>query len=227
MLMAAAAAAAGDHGMSPRSDPADYAAHSAAKGVTIAASLVPADQLKKLFSADIGRNYVVLEVAVYPAAGIEPEVATSDFALRTPPDATTMRAAGAEAVAAGTIPYDTHTRSAPSSMPGNVQVYTESTIGYETGGYGRKGGVYAGGGAAVTNYPPPQPSPSSAPSKDQRRDELQIALQDKGLPEGRIVAPVAGYLYFPKPSARHKIDTYELAWYGADGTLRLKVRADR
>jgi len=227
MLMAAAVAAAGEHGMAPRSDPADYAAHSTAKGVTIAASVIPADQLKKLFSADIGRGYVVFEVAVYPAAGVEPEVAVSDFTLRTPPDATTMRAAGAEAVAAGTIPYDKHTPSQPTSLPGNINVYTESTIGYETGGNGRRGGVYTGGGVAVTNYPTPAPPPSSSPSKDQRRDELQIALQDKALPEGRIAAPVAGYLYFPKPASRHKIDNYELAWYGADGTVRLKVRADR
>jgi hypothetical protein len=226
-LMSAAVAVAGEHGMTPRSDPADYAAHSSAKGVTIAASLIPADQLKKVFSADVSRGYVVFEVAVYPSTGVEPEVATNDFTLRTPPEATTMRAAGAEAVAASAIPYDKHTPSTPSSAPGNVHVYTESTIGYESGGNGRRGGVYTGGGVTVTNYPPPAAPPSSSSSKDQRRDELQIALQDKALPEGRVAAPVAGYLYFPKPSSRHKIDTYELAWYGQDGTIRLQVRADR
>ena len=213
--------------MTPRSDPADYAAHSSAKGVTIAASLLPADQLKKLFSADVSHGYVVFEVAVYLAAGAEPEVATNDFTLRTPPDATTMRATGAEAVAAVVIPYDKHTAASTPSAPGNIHVYNESTIGYDSGGYGRRGGVYAGGGVTVTNYPPPAGPPSSSSSKDQRRDELQIALQDKALPEGRAAAPVAGYLYFPKSSSRHKFDTYELAWYGQQGTVRLQVRAEK
>jgi hypothetical protein len=66
----------------------------------------------------------------------------------------------------------------------------------------------------VTNYPPPPPSPPpGAPAKDQRRYDLEIALGSKALPAGQITQPIAGYLYFPKPTTRHKGDPYDLALY--------------
>jgi hypothetical protein len=166
---------------------------------------------------------LVFEIAVYPDAAREPEISPGDFMLRALPDTSTMRPAEANVVAAAVIPYD-KPRTAPTAMPGNVHVYTEATIGYESGGPYRRGGVYTGGGVAVTNAPPgPPPPPVSA--KDQARDDLQISLADKGLKAGRVQRPLAGYLYFPKPAAKGKVQAYEITYFGPDAPTRLVVKA--
>lgn len=200
-------------GITPRPSPADYPASKTVGGMTVAAALVPAEQAKKIFGADVSHaGYVVFEVAIYPEKDRLPEVTPADFMLRMGPDGGTMRPSEPSVVASSTIPYDKdHQATPPPSLPGNVHVYTESTIGYESGPYHR--GVYTGGGVMVTNYPPPPPPPPGAPAKDQRRYDLEMALGAKALPAGQITQPVAGYLYFPKPIVRHKGDPYDLALY--------------
>jgi len=36
---------------------------------------------------------------------------------------------------------------------------------------------------------------------------------------------VAGYLYFPKPTARQKNTAYEITWYGNDKQVHLTIPA--
>ena len=216
MCFTAVLACAQNPGITPRPGAADYPASKTLGGMTVAAALVPADQARKIFGENIDRaGYVVFEVAVYPEKDRRPEVTPADFMLRMGPAGGTMRPSEPNVVAASTIPYDKqhHQTAPPPSLPGDVHVYTESTIGYESGPYRR--GVYTGGGVVVTNYPPPPPPPPppGAPPKDQRRYELEMALAAKALPAGQITQPVAGYLYFPKPPARHKGEPYDLALY--------------
>jgi hypothetical protein len=224
--LAAATLLAQNGGLAPRPNAADYPARTTIKSATVAAALVAPEQVRKIFAADLSHaGYVVFEVAIYPEQNRPLDLTPADFMLRVPPDGSTMRPAEPAVVAAATIPYDKHT-SNPPSLPGKVQVYTETTIGYESGGPYRRGGVYTGGGVGVGvgDHPvPPPPPPSSPKSKDQARDELEALLSAKALPAGRIAQPVAGYLYFPKPSSKHKIDRYELTWL-AEETARLTVK---
>jgi len=224
--LAAAVALAQSGGMTPRPNPSDYPAHAATKTATVAAALVPPEQVRRIFGADLTHaGYVVFEVAVYPDPNAQVDLTPADFALRVPPGGSTMRPAEPQVVAAATIPYDKHTPD-PTSLPGNVHVYTEATIGYESGGPYRRGGVYTGGGVGVgVGDPPGAPRPSGNPqSKDQARDELEARLAAKALPAGRLNQAVAGYLYFPKPADKRKADRYELAWYGEE-SARLVVKA--
>jgi hypothetical protein len=222
--LAAAVALAQNGGLTPRPNASDYPVHAATKAATVAAALVPPEQVRRIFGADLSHSgYVIFEVGVYP----EPngaDLTPADFALRVPPGGSTMRPAEPAVVAAATIPYDKHTPD-PTSLPGNVHVYTEATIGYESGGPYRRGGVYTGGGVGVgVGNPPGAPPPSGNPqSKDQARDELEARLAAKALPAGRLTQPVAGYLYFPKPNDKRKADRYELTWYG-DETARLVLK---
>ena len=53
---------------------------------------------------------------------------------------------------------------------------------------------------------------------------MQQELEEKGLPEGPAVRPVAGYLYFPFPPGKQKTVTYELQYNGAAGRVRVNLK---
>src|SRR5271155_5321356 len=71
-----------DTGMPPRGASTDYPVHGSASAATIAAAIVPANQVSKMFSPEIGKQYIVVEVAIYPEAGVPFDVESADFALR-------------------------------------------------------------------------------------------------------------------------------------------------
>ena len=220
--IAALPAFAQNPGITPRPAAPDYPAHATVKNLTIGAAIVPAAEVKKIFAADLDKaGYVVLEIAVYPDKDRQPDVTPADFMLRIQSGSSTMRPAEPSVVAVATVPYDKN-QGAPPSLPGKVQVYTESTIGYESGPYHR--GVYTATGVGVGIGDPPIPPPPPGPSKDQVRDDLETLLSTKSLPAGQAAQPIAGYLYFPKPAARHKSGAYELAWYGPDASAKLLLK---
>jgi hypothetical protein len=70
-----AIAAAAQTGVPPRSACSDYPSHSGPAG----ASIVPADQIGKVFSKSIARDYVVLEFAVCPPPGQSIDLSSARF----------------------------------------------------------------------------------------------------------------------------------------------------
>jgi len=221
MPLAATLAIAGA-GLAPRSAPSEYPAHAYVGRLAVAAAAISADQAKKIFGARIDQaGYVVFEVALYPEAGSDVTVSLGDFALRLGADGSTMRAAEPNVVAVATVPdpaFDQH------KTPAKVHVSTESTIGYESGTYGRPGGVYTSQGVGVSNYPDPPPPPPNTAARDHARDQLEQTLADKQLPTGLITRPVAGYLYFPKPNGHARKDAgYQFSWLGEIGQARMTV----
>ncbi len=216
-----AALAIAGSGLAPRGSPSDYPAHANAGQLTLAAAAVSADQAKKIFGARIHQaGYLVFEVALYPEKGSEATVSLDDFTLSLGADSSTMRAAEPDVVAVAVVPYPAIRQP---DLPGKVHVGTESTIGYESGGYGRPGGVYAGQGVSVSNYPDQPPAPPNTVTKDASRDQVEQSLRAKQLPTGRITQPVAGYLYFPKPSGRARKDGFQLSWFGETAQAKMTV----
>jgi hypothetical protein len=71
-----------DTGVPPRDASTDYSAHGPAAAATIAADIIPANQVAKMFSSEISKDYIVVEVAIYPDNGVPFDVKLSDFALR-------------------------------------------------------------------------------------------------------------------------------------------------
>jgi hypothetical protein len=216
-------AAAGDEsGIRPRPDVSDYPAHSAAGGVTLAAALVPHDQVSKLFATDLNHDgYLVMEVAVYLESGREVQLASRDFLLASGSDGATVRPASADTIAAR---YDRKHQPPGIGKPGNIQVYNTATIGYESGTYDgqRRSGVYTGTGVGVGVG---DPGPAAVPPASTGPDgyEIQRELAGKALPEGRMDHVVAGYLYFPKPSGKVGKSGYRLTWYGPESQVHLTV----
>jgi hypothetical protein len=213
-------------GIRPRESSADYTANKKISGVTVAAAVIPPDQVKKLFATDLNAGYIVIEVAIYPEAGNEIDVSSGDFLLRVGSNPAIVRSASARAIAAAL-----QRKSTPPEIrrKSDISVYPTATIGYESGTdtYGRRrSGVYtaAGVGVGVGDDPngtaPPRPA-----STDRDRTTMEKELADKALPEGKTTRAVAGYLYFPKPTVRQRNAAREITWYGIDRRVHLTIPA--
>ena len=226
-LLAGLVLADDESGIRPRESSADYPMHQKVSGVTVAAAVIPPDQVKKLFATDLNAGgYIVIEVAIYPEAGNEIDVSSGDFLLRVGSNPAIVRNASARAIAAAL-----QRKSMPPEIrrKGDISVYPTATIGYESGtdSYGRRrSGVYTAAGVGVgvgddlSAAAPPRPA-----STDRDRTTMENELADKALPEGKTTRAVAGYLYFPKPTGRQRNAAYELTWYRIDRQVHLTIPA--
>ena len=206
-------------GIHPRSRPEDYAVHMQSRGLTIAARVLPADEVKHLFAFDISRDYVVFEVACYPESNERLQLQADDFVVKTNDKSELAHRTDPQTIAARL-----QQKSAPK--PSSPTVYTEANVGYESGTDPYTGrrvhGVYTGGGVGVSTYPVPQyPTPGGYP---QDRELLESQLGSKSLPEGTFTAPVAGYLYFPTSLLKKKSNgSYLLQYQSADMSSRIDL----
>jgi hypothetical protein len=213
-------------GIRPRESSADYPASQKVSGVTLAAAVIPPDQVKKLFATDLNAGgYIVIEVAIYPEADAEIDVSSGDFLLRADSNPAIVRNASAGAIAAAL-----QRKSTPPEIrrKSDISVYPTATIGYESGTdpYGRRrGGVYTAAGVGVGVGDPNATAPPRPASTDRDRTIMEQELADKALPEGKTRRAVAGYLYFPKPTARQRNTAYEISWYGIERPVHLTIPA--
>jgi len=204
-------AAAGDpSGVPLRPLPSNYPARQSAQTATIAAAIVPSDQTAKMFSPEITRQYIVVEVAVYPESGHTVDVKPLLFTLRIGD-----RFSNAEQ------PGDV---AAPPPSPSPV-VGRSTGVTTETGvAYGRTTGPVNGrsnqnletySSVAVTNGGASQPAP---PSSNSGPDPRVVAdrLWNKALPEGQTAKAVAGYVYFARYAKKRKSDALELSYSDTD-----------
>jgi len=214
-FLVASLAAADDSSVSPRPKPADYPIHASAKTAVIAAAIVPPEQVKKLFSGDIAKQYVVVEVAVYPENGKTLEVDLFDFELKA-----------GEQILRASAPRDFTTAWPSAKNPSignrgpNVTAETGVIVDRETdpvtGRPRTSVGTYQG--VAVSNYPRPDP-PSQQPTNSKQSD-IEDKIRQMALPEGPAKAPVAGYVYFRYHT--HKQDSFALNYSNDDGSVDLK-----
>ena len=198
---------AGDTGLTPRGSPADYPVYQSTSNSTIAAVRVKSEQVAKTLSTGIDRNYVVVEVAIYPNDGATVDVQYSDFALRL---------AGQQE----TFPHTPKEASVPwrenGGIKDRVQVTTETGVIVATqkdpvNGRQTSVGTYERVGVAVGNpRPPDQTRPGPDPSA------VEEKLRARALPQGKMSMAVAGYLYFPRPLKNPKNNSSTLV-YSKDG----------
>ena len=237
LLLAAAPLLPAQPGIPVRPAPTDYATRNVQDGITVAATVVPPDQVRKLFSKDLNHEgYVVVEVAVYPAAGRPLDVTPDEFTLKVGATGAILQSQTPAAIASGDK-RATQAKTGPPQLPDKVHVYNTATIGYESrsnGPYGRQGGVYTGTSTTVgvgdNPYPPGPGGPQTQPAPRGAKPDWTAAKQEleaKELPEGRTAEPVAGYLYFLKASTKEKRPDHELTWYRTAGTIRLSIPAPK
>ena len=182
-------AAADDTGVAPRAKPSDYPAHEKVKTTVLAAALVPADQAKKMFSSEISKAYIVVEVAVYPGAGQSFDVDRLDFSLNSSDQV--LHASNPRDVA---NPWQDKHAGIPSRGP-NVSGETGVEVAHGTDPVtGRpRTSVATYEGVAVSNYPADPAPPAPRGNSDQSAAQK---VRDMALGQGLTSKPVAGYLYF-------------------------------
>ncbi len=200
---------AGDRsGITARSNVTDYPVHMVADGFSIGAVVLTPDQVNRLFVTDLNRGYVVVEVGLYPAKGQKVDIARNGFVLR---NVNAYLRPVEPKVIAGVLQ-----KSGGSKR--QVTLYPTAEVGYDSGPRpydpyydgNRGGGLRTGVGVGVGlgNSAP-------APTSEADRKTMERELTDKGLPEGSVSAPVAGYLYFPasheKKNAAYKLE-FQAAW---------------
>jgi hypothetical protein len=214
-VLLASLAAADDTTVSPRPTPTDYPAHDSVKTAALAAAIIPPEQVKKMFSNETSKNYVVVEVAIYPQDGRSFDIDLLDFELKTGDQM--VRASEPRDI--GTMWPSAKNPSIGSRGP-NVTAETGVIVDRETdpvtGRPRTSVGTYQG--VAVSNYPrPDNPTP---PRTNPAQSDIEDKMRRMALPEGPAKAPVAGYLYFRHQ--KRKQDSFALNYSNDDESIDLK-----
>lgn len=201
-----------DPGVPPRAASTDYPVHAPADTATLAAMMIPPNQVDKMFSPEIAKRYIVVEVAIYPESGVPFEIHSADFALRV-----------GERVTRADLPVDVAPwpeRQLNRRLP--VDVTTETGVIYQRSNdpvNGRQQGVGTYSGVDVSSpgqdLPPPPPNPKTDPRL------VYDKIQRFALAEGTTKTAIAGYLYFPQYAKRKKSDEIELKYAKDDVTANL------
>lgn len=217
---------AGSPGIRPRTSVEDYPSHQSTASFAIGAALIPRNDVRKIFAADLNRaGYVVVEVGVYPLAGQDVDVSPDDFMLLTDGGKVATRSVDADAVA-GVIARDrpsarsrsSESRSSEVSVTAGASISRIPVVDPATGRQSHA--TVIGTEESVSNgLPVGYPAPAGAPNPGAIEQEIWA----KSLPDGKTAGAVAGYVYFPKPSGKTN-GAWELILEGAAGRVKLTLQ---
>jgi hypothetical protein len=187
-------------GMPPRAAPSEYQAQEKAGTVTIAAEFmghaVPTPE--HTFSAE---DYVVVEAALFGAAGAHTTLTRDDFSLRVNGKKNVLPSE----------PYELVFKSLkdPEWQPPAPPEESKSS----------KGGLSTGGGGQQDSAPPPPPK---MPFPLRRAMEQQV--QKAAMLEGDRPLPQAGLLFFLYRGKPEGIKSLELIYSGAAGKATVTLQ---
>ncbi len=198
-------------GIKPRKAPNDYAVHSKTPNFAIGAVQLSSTEVEHAFVTELSKKYLVVEVGLYPETKGALNLDRADFVLRVAGTKTLLRAAKPETIAAIMQKRPTKDRE--------IEIYPTAGVGYESGRdpYGRSGGgvvTSVGTGVGIG-------SRQSNGTSEADRKTMETELKDKSLPLENLVKPVAGYLYFPLPSAKKA--AYELEYTANNEVVKLAL----
>lgn len=212
-------------GIRPRAGVADYPSQQKTDAAAVGAAVIPSSEAKKIFAADLrSAGYVVIEVGVFPAPGQDVDLSALDFTLQPEPNSFAERTADVGAIVAAAVKDPSSAiegEGTDVSVTTGVSVehasYPDPVTGRRTGTTVIGEGVGVGvGPSGQTPFPPQNSGPT--------RYQLDQELHAKALPEATITAPVAGYLYFPKPSKNSKHGPWVLQWDTAGGRVNIRLQ---
>jgi hypothetical protein len=203
----------------PRAKPADYPAHTELKTLSLGAEFMVhtfSGNGKTFFVED----YLVVEVAVYPASGSRPMVAHSHF---------TLKINGKRSIAPQPPPFVAASLKYPD-WERKPTLTTEAGVG--------DAGVILGRRRPEPRFPGDNrparerlPNPPRAPGDGNRagieKEEVRAeeVCVEQALPEGVASGPLRGFLYFPhkgKVKDIKKLDLLYAVPEGISATLKLR-----
>ena len=214
-LMCCAAAAFGQ-GTEPKAKPEDYDAHAQARIATIGAEFT-VHSFSRGEAAFIAKDYLVVEVAVFPPKGETLAVQIADFSLRLNSKKEVLQPQPPSMVAASLKHPEWEQPSGPTVTVGGAAGNT----GVVVGGPPRNPTPFPG-----SNPPGHQPtSPAPVPNDTRAGIEKEpvnagVVLAETVFPEGSHHAPVSGFLFFPYKGKISSIKSLELLY--EDAVLKLR-----
>ena len=204
-------------GLPPRPSASDYPARESTPAASFGATIVDPEQVKKYFSPYVSRNWVVVEVGIYPQNGQALDVDFFDFALKLGDEDLARPGTPTEVASVWSDKTPSHPGRGPNVVTETGVVYSSGRDPYN----GRQHGWGTYTGVAVDNDPrvsPPPPSPSGPDPAVIERKAL-----DRALPVGQTSRPVAGYLYFPVSSKKAKAASLALTYSKDNAAIRLAL----
>jgi len=199
-------------GTTPKASPADY------RGGVAQLSL-GAEYMAHSFSGGrqtfIAKDYLVVEVALYPAKGERLVVNAGQFSLRVNSKKQALAPQAPEFVAASLKYPDWDTHPQLEAAAGPIIL-------------GRPQSVerFPGDPEAQRRVPNPPQAPTIDHPGEQDKEPPVTAPQlvvEIALPEGEIHGPVSGYLYFPYTGKIQHIRALELDYAGPAGSTALPL----
>lgn len=207
-------------GTDPKPKADDYQVHAATGNISLGAEFM----VRSFQGQDnmfIAKDYLVVEVAVYPPKFEKIKVSTGQFTLRVNGKKQALSAQPPSFVAASLKYPDWERR--PTVMAG--------------GGLG-DAGIILGPPTPTERFPgDPRPSQTRLPyprrvpetgapagiEKEEPPRAEEVVIQT-AFPEGEFSGPVSGYVYFPYKKKTKSIRTLELLYQGPEGSATLRLR---
>ncbi|MGA2325589.1 MAG: hypothetical protein ABSH05_04815 [Bryobacteraceae bacterium] len=205
----------GQHGTTPKGSPADYPAH-ANDGEPALGTEYLVHSVSSGRQTFVVPNYLVVEVALYPAREQPIELAAGQFWLRINGKTKGVLRSETPAFVAASLKH-------PDWEPSRG-LQTEAGI----------GGIIIGRPTTVGRVPgdnrEPQPRtppgvPAQNPAGVERPPSLtaEEAVVDAALPEGRATGPVSGHLYFPYTGKVKSLKSLELIYQHGERQTILRL----
>jgi hypothetical protein len=183
LMVLPSVATAGPKGIVPRVSADRYPIHAGNDGTKVGAALLTPAEVRKAFSFYVSGSCLVIEVALYPQKDEERNVLLADFSLYLDGMDTGVKPSRATAIAAK-LPQQ-------SKSPDEVVVTPYGEVGVAVD----RDGLHGLHTEAQVEIDVLDGKPIPVGERD--RAVAEAELTDKGLPEGKVSSPVAGYLYFP------------------------------
>jgi hypothetical protein len=207
--------AAGDDGVPARTSPSDYPVHERLDTAMLAAAIVPQQQVRKIFSADIAKRYIVVEVAVYPEDGHGFDVDVLDFALKA--DDEVIHASQPREVADVWPEKKNPIGNRGPTITSETGVFVARGTDPATGRSRTDAGTYESVG--VSNSP--RPADPSPPPRNADTNANGEKVRRMALPLGSTRTAVAGYVYFAEH--RRKYVAFTLSYRKDNISVDLKI----
>jgi hypothetical protein len=216
LVVSMCVSAQAQRGTVPLESAEQYPIHAAQPAVGVGVRLLTQAEAHKTFSVDLNHCCLVVEVALFPQKDGAIAVSLDDFVMRTKSksDELSDRPFSPEAVVAALEkkPELYHPEEGTDDRAG---VHHTTGIGYEStrvntpnGKESSHGVILSTGTSVGVGVGGQRPGPD-----DRNRHLAETELRAKGLPEGQLTAPIAGYLYFPLPSKKDKKAERQLEYW--------------
>jgi hypothetical protein len=203
--------AAAQNGTRPKDKPTDYPAHTTSDQVVLGAEYL-VHSVPGAGETYFVPNYLVVEVACFPAKGARPNLQAGQFTLRINGKRDVVFPQAPSFVAASLKYPDWERRPRLVGEAGPVIIGRPERV-ERFPGDPRPG---------RTRLPEPPRAPDTGSPREPAMSAEELVV-DAALPEGEAAGPVSGYLYFAYRGKTKKIKSLELLWSGGEEPVVLEL----